>query len=301
MGLSAGLNLYGYVEGDPINAIDPSGFASSYDKWVRLFGKEKADEMLAKMNGAGSAASTPAVEPAPVVEASPAVEVSTTESTSLPEVLRNRPWLKNTPKSVTQGFLDEVAKKRAQYAGINPNLHNCGELDPDVILPNTAEKGLVSVTEDFALDVAPNSGRGLAQRIIQGAGKKGVGAYQTSIASKGGGAAFSTGGLILEGGVYLYVGYQIFDWDMNQGNVYDSFDNSWKPWSQYKQEHIYNNIPPSVKKAWAAGDKWRAEFNEFQTDILFYGPVGPGKYAGDLARRRIGAYFGNLKKKPSNR
>ena len=90
----------------------------------------------------------------------------------------------------------------------------------------------------------------------------------------------------MEGGNAILIGYMVFDWHMNQGKVYDSFDNSWKPWGQYKEEHIFNNLPPWIKNAWAQGSQWMGE-HEFGADVLSYGPVqGPTVYVGDWLKRQ---------------
>ncbi|RPH87418.1 MAG: hypothetical protein EHM75_05580 [Desulfobacteraceae bacterium] len=125
---------------------------------------------------------------------------------------------------------------------------------------------------------------------------KGTAPLQKSITVRGGGGP-SVKGAVMEGGMAFYLGYLVFDTYMNQGKVWDSFDNSWKPWGQYKEEHIFNNLPPWMKNAWAQGTKWMGE-NEFGADVLVYGPVqGPTVYFGDWLKSKLYSFVDGLTKK----
>ena len=181
IGLSGGLNLYGYVGGDPVNAIDPSGLspdstsleAYGNDAWQRELNKllntgKSMDEAVE----AAEKARESALKWGPQLGYKPAAQMP---KASIPSYQRGSSVISKST-ATSDDFLEAVAKRRAEFAGKGWTNYNApsgyytqGTLPKNIMLPNTVERGIVPVSNDFARDEAPSAGRGLANRILTGA------------------------------------------------------------------------------------------------------------------------------------
>ena len=296
LGLSAGLNLYTYVDGDPMNRTDTRG-----------------------LNGTALPVPGPIIKPTSgttdwgkewgdIMEK--AIKSYEVEKIGAPQV----------PNKVyqTYGFKPmELMDERYKFGLTawnleqNPSWKNVGKSTAQLLKETSAgaEETAVTLGESGYSYKFYNMGKYSTVGNIQEANiikneilwtKTGTSSYEGIVASKGGGGTFGVGGTLSEGGNYFVLGVLAFDGIMDNGAwVEDSLDGGKKKsWSQYKQEHIYDNLPQWMKNVVVK----LTNNGDFVSEVFIDGVTqGPNLYAGIWQRRKFSAFFDRLNKKSGNR
>ncbi len=114
--------------------------------------------------------------------------------------------------------------------------------------------------------------------------EEGVGAIEKDIAVKGGAATGGRGAALVEGAGYFVMGLIAFDWYMDQGKVWDSFDNKWTTWGEYKEKYLWSHVPPKIRSTVNAGMQYIGKGLNLITG------VGPNAHIVNYALDRAKAF-----------
>ncbi|MFI5166786.1 MAG: RHS repeat-associated core domain-containing protein [Thermoanaerobaculales bacterium] len=250
LGLTAGLNLYGYADGDPINAIDPAGDLSKWE--ISFYGPEKVKAIEAGdyvigvgwvRNGPGAPAPPPVPEPPPVVK--PAQE-------PLPPALLNRKW-RFTNSGPTQETYDFVAQKRAEFPG---KIHHDAKFITSAEGEEYSAKAFNWGPVSKGKELDEYAGGAEQKQIAEyEAAQRQIAEYQTvntSSATVGDEVATvageSSGAALFEMGGELMLAPAIIDVYMGPPgsgrSTWDSSENRFVTWEYWKKKNLWDPLPP---------------------------------------------------------
>lgn len=289
LGLAAGLNLYGYVAGDPINRIDPQGL-----KGASIFQPQRLPEDMVYQGGGrvildtwhgettwGIAPKTFNVDYKGVTYSFPTHQEAW--SYSMERVYPTNDIPKTQVGSAPLEFypnheFDNV--KSTSLVPVEQGVPDMWEPHPEALVDPLEEGPISPQTEKQVaawFNKGTSSSRGnLIKRMLNPAAR---------IVSQ---ATASTTSQVVGG---VVSGFSASDLYLSQGKVWDSYDNSWKSWDQYQEDH------PLAKAIWDVGTLGRGgnvyTFSEGKNVIY--------DWMFSRGNRAAYSYLDSLKKKPTPR